>query len=168
MVQCDEVGSGNSFMVAGDMFIVAFCCHPFKEDVKGSLCRFEFVFCHEEEEAASRFRELCQFDAGEIGNSIHVFDCFDHFREGMWFTKVLYSDRGFRQADSGDGDADEIFISFAVGIKGSKVSFMGHHLFLDDGDKVKHILGVVVANVLEEAFIKEGFGNAVAGCGGFI
>ncbi len=33
------------------------------------------------------------------------------------------------------------------------VGFMGHNLFLDCRDEVKHTLGVVVANVLEEGFI---------------
>jgi hypothetical protein len=59
---------------------------------------------------AGRFRELHQFVAGEKGDSIDIFDHFDHFREVLWFTKVLYSDGGFGQADSGNGDADEIFI----------------------------------------------------------
>jgi hypothetical protein len=55
-----------------------------------------------------------------------------------------------------------------MGVEGSAVGFMGHNLFLDCRDEVKHTLGVVVANVLEKAFIKEDFGNAVTGCGSLI
>jgi hypothetical protein len=35
-------------------------------------------------------------------------------------------------------------------------------------DEVKRTLGIVGANFLEEGFIKEGFGDAVVGCGSFI
>lgn len=36
---------------------------------------------------AGKFRKLHQFDAGEKGDSIHVFDCFDHFRDGVWLPR---------------------------------------------------------------------------------
>ncbi len=65
-----KVGSGDSFMVMGDLFVVDFCCHHFKDGVKSSLCRFKFVFYCEEEETAYRLRSLHWFDACEKGNSI--------------------------------------------------------------------------------------------------
>jgi hypothetical protein len=51
-----KVGLGDLFMVMANLVMEAFCCHHFKEGVEGSLCRFEFVFCREEEETAYQFR----------------------------------------------------------------------------------------------------------------
>jgi hypothetical protein len=53
--------------------------------------------------------------------------------------------------------------NFVMGVKGSAVGFTGHNLFLDCRDEVKHTLGVIFADVLEEGFIKESFGNVHLG-----
>ncbi len=81
----------------------------------------------------------------------------------MFFVKVSNSDWAVGHKDAGDGDADELFITFAVGVEGGMVCFVSYYLFLDLWDEIKFVLGVVVADIHEEFFVEECLGDMVAG-----
>ena len=76
----------DAFAITSHGCVVVLLVKVIEKDVDAGFCFFEFVFGCEEEKTAFGFGLRGRFDAREIGNSVVVFDCHNHFWEGVRFS----------------------------------------------------------------------------------